>query len=75
VNPNFVGTSLGSQNLHLQSGSPIIGAGINMSGLIYDHDGLIRPAPPSIGAYEFSSASASQIQPPNAPTNLTVVVQ
>jgi len=70
LNPSFVSSS----NFHLQSTSPAIGAGIAISTLVYDHDGLIRPGPPSIGAYEFGAGTISS-QPPVAPTGLTASVQ
>ena len=39
-------------NLHLQSGSPCIGAGGASGAPATDLDGVTRPTPPSIGAYE-----------------------
>jgi hypothetical protein len=39
-------------NFHLQSTSPCRGAGVNV-GVLTDFDGVARPDPPSIGAYEF----------------------
>jgi hypothetical protein len=73
VDPKYVSTTLGSQDLHVQSTSPMIGAGAAISGLIYDHDGLLRSSPPSIGGYEFSSAPAAQ--KPNPPTITSITVQ
>ena len=78
-NPLFV--SVSTFDLHLQTGSPAIGAGLptiqditaskSVSAPIYDIDGRGRPNPPSIGAYEFGSG----LSRPNPPTNLTVVVE
>jgi hypothetical protein len=70
VNSNPLLVSPGS-DFHLQSGSPATGAGVPISGLTYDIDGRVRPNPPSIGAYEFGSASAST---PVPPTGLTATV-
>jgi hypothetical protein len=86
ANPNLVNTSETGcpsncvTDMHLQSGSPAIGAGsltglngvVPASTLVYDHDGLVRPSSPSIGAYEYASASAPSR--PNPPINLTVVI-
>jgi hypothetical protein len=81
-NPQLVSAT----NFHLQSTSPAIGAGLAITsantyngyapwqgGSATDHDGLIRPSPPSIGAYEYAGVAGGQ--PPAAPTNLTVTVQ
>jgi len=70
LNPNFV--TLGS-NFQLQAGSPAIGAGITTAPLAtYDVDGLARPSPPSIGAYEVAAGTVVKLNPP---TNLTATVQ
>ena len=69
VDPRVVSTSI--PNLHLQSGSPIIGIGNAASFPHYDQAGLVRPTPPSAGAYEFT---AGLVTLPNPPTNLMVVV-
>jgi hypothetical protein len=49
-------------DLHLQSGSPAIGAGVTISGLLTDHDGVSRPQAANgqfaIGAYEFNTGAA-----------------
>lgn len=58
-------------DLHLSaSSSPANGAG-STSSLVptYDHDGLLRPSPPSIGAYEFAAGASNR---PNPPANLRV---
>lgn len=39
-------------DLHLQSGSPADGAGIAISGVTVDYDGVTYDDPPAIGAYE-----------------------
>jgi len=68
-NPLLVSPSTG--NAQVQSGSPAIGAGVNLAGLVpYDVDGLVRPNPPSIGAYELTGSTR-----PNPPTGVTVSVQ
>jgi hypothetical protein len=64
--------SLSAGDFHLQSTSPVIGAGTSSKTTATDHDGLIRPSPPSIGAYEFTSGVA--VQRPNPPTGLSAVV-
>jgi hypothetical protein len=75
VNPLYTSTTLGPQNLHLQSSSPMIDAGLTISGLVSDHDGISRPqgAGFDIGAYEYFSGG-STVQRPNPPTNLAVTV-
>jgi hypothetical protein len=71
-NPGFLNTS--TPDLHLSSSSsPMIGAGSTSQVSTYDHDGRIRPSPPSIGAYEYSSGTTSGT--PNPPTNLSATVQ
>lgn len=54
ANPQFISTT--TPNLNLQSSSPAIGAGISAHVPTYDYNGLTRPSPPSIGAYEFVGA-------------------
>jgi hypothetical protein len=51
--PLFV--NIGNKDFHLQSGSPAKDAGLTISGLIMDLDGISRPQGPAydIGAYEF----------------------
>jgi hypothetical protein len=56
----------------LQASSPAIGAGTGSRAAAADFAGNIRPAIPSIGAYEFSTTIAAQR--PNPPTNLQVIV-
>ncbi|MGB9073618.1 MAG: hypothetical protein WCC22_13340 [Terriglobales bacterium] len=68
ANPGFVSTS--TPDFHLSSaGSPANGAGITLSGITLDYDGLTRPNPPAIGAYEYAAGSA-----PAPPTQLTATV-
>ena len=79
-NPSFANTSDAGcpgtcpVDLHLStSGSPAIGAGSAAGPVpVYDHDGVLRPSPPSIGAYEYAAASVASR--PNPPTNLTVTI-
>ncbi|MGB7434397.1 MAG: hypothetical protein WBR26_13820 [Candidatus Acidiferrum sp.] len=78
LNPGIVSTS--TPDLHLTSvSSPAVRAGTNISVTPYgvnwtghDHDGLVRPSPRSIGAYEFASPQGAT-GAPNPPTDLTVV--
>jgi hypothetical protein len=53
-NPRFVSVT----DYHLQSGSPALGAGIAFDGLTRDFDGMLRPTPPAIGAYEYSKSDS-----------------
>jgi Big-like domain-containing protein len=84
VNSDPLFLDLSTPNFHLQSTSPAIGAGIAItSGDTYDNyapwngnpptdlDGIVRPSPPSIGAYEFSSGGSST-SPTGTTTTLTV---
>lgn len=70
--PLFVNAGVG--NFHLQLPiSPANGAGATGTPLpIRDHDGLIRPSPPAVGAWEYAAGAAAP--QPNPPTNLTIVV-
>jgi len=51
--PRFASASAG--NFHLQAGSPAIGTGLLLTGLLNDFDGLLRLAgvAPDIGAYRY----------------------
>jgi uncharacterized protein YjdB len=51
--PKFVNT--GTRDFHLQAGSPAISAGLMLSGVLDDFDGLLRLAgvAPEIGAYRY----------------------
>jgi len=71
VNPNLTSPSTG--DFHPQSGAPVLAAGLAITGLTTDLDGISRPATPSIGAYEFPGTAA--VARPNPPTNLQVTVQ
>lgn len=58
-------------DLHLQTSSPAIGIGSTVSPIpFYDHDGLVRPSPVAVGAYEFQAgaggAPAVQLTPSSA---------
>lgn len=72
VNPQLTNPAAANFQL-LSASSPANGAGIAIGGLTSDFAGLLHPSPPSIGAYEFTSASAAALPAP--PTNLIVVVQ
>jgi hypothetical protein len=75
VDPLFVApSSTSAADFHLQSGSPMIGAGSSSLFSATDIDGKPRPNPPSVGAYEFAAGTGS-VQKPNPPTNLAVTVQ
>jgi len=64
-----------ARNFHLQSASPAINAGLTISTLLTDLDGVSRPQGPAydIGAYEFVNGTVTVR--PNPPTNLKAVVQ
>ncbi len=53
ANPGFVG----ADDLHLAAGSPCIGAGTSTGAPSIDKDGVIRPDPPAIGAYEYTDGT------------------
>jgi len=73
ANPQFTSAVIGASvnNLQLISGSPAIGAGSAAHASTYDINGLTRPSPPAMGAYELVSG----VSVPGPPTNLTVTVQ
>jgi len=64
LDPKF--SSLTTPDFHLQSGSPMIDAGVTISSLKMDHDGIGRPqgAAYDIGAYEFNQGSTPPPPPP-----------
>jgi hypothetical protein len=60
---------------HISSSSPLIGAGVAIPGLLVDPTGLLRPNPPSIGAYEYTTGAAvtaSQVTLAATPNPATV---
>jgi len=71
-NPQVVSTS--TPDLHPQSGSPLVDAGVTVAGLTWDHDGVARPQGTAfdIGAYELPGTTVAR---PAPPTNLSVVVK
>ena len=56
VDPLFVNASTTPYDFHLGTGSPGIGAGVYLSTVLFDFDGVTRPQGPStdVGAYEHS---------------------
>ena len=52
ADPLFVDPDNG--DFHLQAESPAIGAGVAISGITIDKDGVSYNNPPSIGAYEYT---------------------
>jgi len=68
TDPKFVNTD--SLDFHLLSGSPAIGAGVDLSSIFdTDFDGVARGASWDVGAYEYVE-SASIAKVPVAPNNL-----
>jgi len=63
MNPGFVNITQPPYDFHLQPGSPAIAAGIPLSAVAADFDGVTRPQIPSMGAYEPSPPSASVQRP------------
>ena len=51
-NPSFVSPTTAAPNLHINAGSPVIGVGLNGTGIVTDFDNNERNNPPSIGADE-----------------------
>jgi hypothetical protein len=70
-NPGFVNASGG--DFHLTTGSPAIDAGVSVSGVATDADGVSRPQGGSLdlGAFEFASAAQPPVISAVAATNLT----
>ncbi len=68
VDPQFV--NLSGHDFHLKSSSPAVDAGVTISGLKTDIDGIARPQGSAfdIGASEFYTGSRSS--KPSSPTNL-----
>lgn len=61
-NPLLVNTN-SPYDMHIQAGSPVIGAGTDLSSLAFpgqsvDFDGVTRPTLPSIGAFEYVAPAA-----------------
>jgi len=67
LDPQFANVS--SLNLHLLATSPMVSAGSSTVFAKLDHDGLVRPNPPSIGGYELIAGAGA---PPAPPTNLAI---
>ena len=59
ADPLFVNAATG--DLHLQTGSPCLGAGTSTGAPANDKDGYPRPNPPSIGAYERPTGSHTHL--------------
>lgn len=59
VDPKLTNLSPATPDFHLQPGSPAIDAGVTISGLATDFDGILRPQGSAfdIGAYEYISHS------------------
>lgn len=70
VDPLFVSAP---NDLHLQGDSPCLGRGIADSTNATDRDGSLRPNPPSIGAYEYTSAGLASLTFPSPVPGGTVV--
>lgn len=82
ADPGFVNTSgcstgtLSSCDLHLSAvTSPATGAGTATQTSLFDRDGLVRPSPPSIGAFEFTSGVATPTPGVSLPFNLAFNLQ
>ncbi len=58
-----------NSNLIPLPGSPLLGAGQTIAGITTDILGVTRNNPPSIGAYEYSTAGAPTATPTATPTN------
>lgn len=58
-------------DFRLRENSPLIGAGVTVAEVTTDKNGVLRPNPPAIGAYEYVSAAADTT-PPAQPTGLIV---
>jgi len=73
-NPNFISTSTPyiDSNFELQSGSPVMGAGADLSSLFTtDYFGNIRTVPWDVSA---SAGGTTSTAPPNPPTGLVATV-
>ncbi len=72
VDPRLANLSLANPDFHLQPGSPAIDAGVTISGLATDFDGIPRPQGSAfdIGAYQFVTGSSATMTLSAAPTSL-----
>lgn len=61
-------SQLDNFNFHPSTSSPLVGAGISISGLLTDHDGQPRLNPPSMGGLEVDAGSSLTV----SQTTLTV---
>ncbi len=77
VNPLYASATAGAavNDLHLQTGSPAVTAGLSISTLTHDIQGSLRPLGSAfdLGAYQLTGATT--INRPNPPTNVQVSVQ
>ncbi len=64
-----------TQTMALQAGSPAIGAGITVSGISTDQRGLMRPATPSLGAFDPLATSPTPNPPTPAPAPAATTAQ
>lgn len=73
ADPQFISTTI--PNLNLQATSPAIAAGSSAHVPVYDFNGLLRPSPPAMGAYELAGTSSVTIGVPLAPLLTMLRVQ
>jgi hypothetical protein len=82
TNPQL--SSVTTANFTPLSGSPVLGAGLAMTGTVtpfgantvaYDINGLLRPSPPAIGALELSGSVSPTPTVSLSPTSLTFAAQ
>ena len=59
ADPLFVNAVGG--DFHLKLGSPCLGAGTSVGAPATDKDGVVRPSPPSIGAYEVAASGTTHV--------------
>ena len=67
TNPLITSTAINAINPNLQSGSPMIGAGVAISGVTNDYNGNSRPSSPSIGAFELVGGTPTVATPTSTP--------
>ena len=72
TDPSFVNSA--AADFHLQSTSPAINAGVALSEVTTDYDGVSRPQGSAydIGAYEYVGSAPVDTTPPSAPTGVRV---